>query len=344
MSSRDPSREASRAESNAPSERRIWLDGSLVAWENATVHVLSHSLQRGSLIFDYMSVHETPRGAAVFRMPEHVNRFLRTAELVGLPLAQDRETLIAAILETVRANPGATAVKLSAYVPSVEVDVVPMDDRVTVAIAAYDPIRDVVLTKPGPPPFRPELRLWIEKKRRNRREDIIPAEAKVAANYVSPMAAKWAAKRAGYDEIVLVDEEGFVAEGPTTNIFLVDRAGRLRTPREGHILLGVTRRSILEIAKHDGRPVEEAAIRPAELLDAAEVFLTGTTAGVWPVTSIDDGAIGDGRPGPVTVALRDRFVEIVSGKDPAFDHWLTYVGEIAALAGDAPAGRARDET
>ncbi len=310
-------------------DRQIWLDGELVPWERATVHVLSHSLQRGSLIFDYMSVHETPRGPAVFRMHDHVARFLRSAELVGLPLALDAGAIGAAIVETVRANPGATAVKASAFLPSIEVDVVPMDARVCVAIAAYDPIRDLILRLPGKPHFNPELRLWIEKLRRNRREDIVPAEAKVAANYVSPMAAMWNARRAGYDEIVLVDEDGFVAEGPTTNIFMVDAAGRLLTPPVGHILLGVTRRAILEIAKHDGREVAEAPIRPQQLLAASEVFLTGTTAGVWPVASIDDQAIGEGAPGPVSRALRERFDQIVSGGDPAFDHWLTYVGKAA---------------
>src|SRR5262249_44277473 len=114
-------------------ERRIWVDGELVPWERAGVHVLSHSLQRGSLVFDYMSVHETPRGAAVFRLREHVERFLVSVGLVGLPLAHSREEIEAAILATVRANPGARAVKVCAYLPSIEVDVVPMDERTALA-------------------------------------------------------------------------------------------------------------------------------------------------------------------------------------------------------------------
>ena len=312
---------------SAPPARRIWLDGELVPWERATVHVLSHSLQRGSLIFDYMSVHATERGPAVFRLREHVERFLRSAELVGLPLALGADAVAAAVVETVRANPGASAVKVSAYLPAVEIDVVPMDDRVSVAVAAYDPLADIARRKPGPLPFRPELRLWIEKDRRNRRKDIIPPQAKVAANYVSTMTAKWAARKAGYDEILLLDEQGFVAEGPTTNIFAVDGAGALCTPPEEHVLLGVTRRSIIEIAKHDGLAVSESPMRPEALLGAAEVFLTGTSAGVWPVVSIDDRPIGDGTPGPVTRRLRERFEQIVSGGDPDFAHWLTLVGE-----------------
>ena len=303
-------------------ERRIWVDGALVPWDQATVHVLSQSLQRGSLVFDYMSVHETPRGAAVFRLREHVERFLQSIELVGLPLRRGQDEIEAAILETVRANPGARAVKVSAYLPSIEVDVVPMDDRVALAITAYDPKADVIERNPGRYAWRATIRLWVEKRLRNRRKDILPPQAKVAANYASPMAAKWAARRAGYDEIVLVDEDGFVAEAPTANLFWVERSGALRTPPAERVLLGVTRQSLLEIAKHDGIEVAEALIRPDDLARQAEVFLTGTTAGVLPVESLDGAPIGDGRPGPVSTELGARLREIQSGRDPAFAHWL----------------------
>lgn len=304
-------------------QRKIWVDGALVPWDQATVHVLSHSLQRGSLVFDYMSVHETPRGAAVFRLRDHVERFLHSIELVGLPLARGRDELEAAVLETVRANPGATAVKISAYLPSIEVDVVPMDEHVAVAIAAYDPVADVIAHKPAKYVRRPTLRLWIEKRLRNRRKDILPPQAKVAANYTSPMIAKWAARRAGYDEILLVDEDGCVAEAPTANVFWVDARGRLRTPPGEIVLLGVTRQAILELAKHEGIDCAEASIRPAELAQQPEVFLSGTTAGVWPVDSIDGTPIGDGKPGPVSQRLAARLREVVAGRDPAFAHWLT---------------------
>ncbi len=317
---------ASRPSSSPePPDRRIWLDGRLVPWAEATVHVLSHSHQRGSLIFDYMSVHETPRGPAVFRLREHVERFLASADLMGLPRPLDREALEQAILATVRANPGAKSVKASAYLAAVEVDVVPMDERVTVAIAAYDPFEDVIRRNPGSYPVRAVLRVWIEKNRRNRRADIVSPQAKVAANYASPMMAKWAARKAGYDEILLVDEEGFVAEGPTTNVFWVDAAGALRTPPEARVLLGVTRRTVIEIAKHDGIPCSEARVLPEDLGDAAEVFLTGTTAGVWPVGSLDGHPVGNGEPGPLTRRLRERFGQVVSGQDPDFEHWLAPV-------------------
>lgn len=305
-------------------DRQIWLDGELVRWQDATVHVLSHSMQRGSLVFDYMSVHDTPRGAAVFRLAEHVERFVRSCELVGLELRRDPRELSGAILSTVRANPGARAVKMSAYLAALEIDVVPQDDHVTVAIAAYDPKEDLLKKNRGTPPRRaPEVRLLIERERRNRRDDIMPPQAKVSANYASPMVAKAKARAAGYDEIVLVDEHGHVAEGPTTNLFIVDSAGQLVTPPRENVLHGVTRASILELAGAEGIQALEKAVTPDELRAASEVFLTGTTAGVWPVISVDGKPVGDGRVGPVSQRLRDRFVRVVAGEDPEFAHWLS---------------------
>jgi branched-chain amino acid aminotransferase len=306
------------------------VNGELVPWADANVHLLSHCLQRGSLVFDYMSVHETPRGAAIFRLDDHAERFLISCELVGLPLERSAVEVADAIRVTVRANPGSTAAKVSAYLASVEVDVVPIDDRVSLAVAAYDPVADVIRRKPGErSASRSQLRLWVEKETRNRRPDIVPPQAKVAANYVSPMTAKWKAKRAGYDEIVLVDEEGCLAEGPTTNFFLVDRDGVVCTPPRKRVLLGVTRSSVIELAKAEGFEVREIAMPPEAIGDASEVFMTGTSAGVWPVESVDGKRVADGKPGPVTRALKERFDRVVSGDDPAYHHWLAYVNDDA---------------
>jgi len=312
-------------ESRQDPDRTIWLDGELVPWSQASVHLLSHSLQRGSLVFDYLSVHATRRGAAAFRLDDHVERFLGSCRLSALPLRQSAAEVHAAVLAAIRANPGATAAKICAFLPSIEVDVVPLDDRVSLAVAAYDPIEDIVKRKPRELWSRRSdtLKLWIEKERAQRRPDIIPAQAKVAANYESPMVAKWKARRAGYDEIVLVDADGFLAEGPTTNVFLVDAGGTLCTPPLDNVLAGVTRRSILELAKHDGVEVREQPIRPAALFEAAEVFLTGTSAGVWPVESVDGRPVGEGAPGPISRRLGDHFRRVVAGDDPAFGHWLT---------------------
>jgi branched-chain amino acid aminotransferase len=258
-------------------------------------------------------------------MPEHVARLLHSAELVGLPLTMTAREIEVGILETVRANPGATAVKVSAYLPSIEVDVVPLDPHVAVAIAAYDPQADVNADKPAKPHRPATLKIWIEKSVKNRREDIVPPQAKVSGNYTSPMQAKWNARRAGYDEILLVDEDGYVAEGPTTNVFLVDASGVLATPPTEKVLHGVTRSSILALAEAEGLRAEERKITPAELASAQEVFLTGTTAGVWPVESVDGVAIRGGAPGPVSARLAKRFAAVTRGEDPAFAHWLAPV-------------------
>lgn len=293
-------------------------------WEQATVHLLSHSLQRGSLVFDYLSLYELDTGPALFRLDEHVKRFLRSTELVGLPIDYSAAEIEAAALVTAAANPGARAIKLCAYLPSIEVDVVPLDERVSLAIAAYDPKADVIARSANATPYKApaELRLWIEKRVRNRREDIMPPQAKVAANYTAPMTAKWAARRAGYDDILLVDENGFVAEGPTSNLFWVDAQGVLHTPPSERVLSGVTRASLIEIAAHEGIPVSETRIRPEELMRAPEVFLSGTTAGVWPVGSIDGQALALPAPGPVSSRLRESFRRVVAGREPAFRHWL----------------------
>jgi len=169
------------------------------------------------------------------------------------------------------------------------------------------------------------LRLWIEKTRRNRRHDIVDPQAKVSANYASPMAAKWEARRQGYDDVLLVDEDGYIAEGPTTNVFLFAADGTLKTPPDRNVLLGVTRSAVIEIAKHDGIEVSEEDVTTDDLFQAREVFLTGTATGICPVVEIDGEKIGDGTAGTKTLALRERFQAITRGADADFDHWLRYV-------------------
>ena len=310
----------------ADSERKIWLNGEWVEWQDATLHVLSHAAQRGSLVFDYMSVHPSPAGLAIFRLPEHLERFHRSCELIGLRIDCDVSTLSEAVKQTVRANPGARAVKLSAFIASIEVDVVPVDDSVHIAIAAYDPVADVLAKKSEPfAPRSPTCRLWIEKQIHNRREDIVSPQAKVAANYVSTMNAKARAQAAGHDEILLLDEFGQVAETPTANVFIVNRAGVVMTPPESRVLLGVTRSSILDLARAEGLEVREAPIMPEELLEASEVFLTGTAAGIWPVVAVDGEKIGSGDAGPIATSLQERFGRVIRGEDPEFAHWLLVV-------------------
>ena len=305
--------------------RTIWRDGEFIAWDDATVHVLSQSLQRGSLAFDYLSVHAARRGVAVFRLRDHIERLARTCSIVGLPLQHGVDLLVEACAETVRRNPGAKSIKISALIPSVEVELVPQDPRVSVFIAAYDGDRDIIDRNRGQAHRRTELSLKIERDTRNRRDDIIPPHAKVAANYTAAMTAKWRARREGFDDIVLLDDNGWVTEAPTANLFLVDASGRLATPPESKVLLGITRASIIDIASAIGSPCEARDISVDQLRQASEVFLTGTSEGVWLVVGIDGYAVADGRIGPVTARLRETYRAVVRGEEPAFEHWLHYV-------------------
>ena len=305
--------------------RTIWRDSEFIAWDDATVHVLSQSLQRGSLAFDYLSVHATRRGIAVFRLRDHVERLAVTCEIVGLPLDYAVDELVDACAETVRRNPGAKSVKISALIPSVEAELVPQDPRVSVFIAAYDGDRDIIGRNRGRSHRRTEVSLKIEREKRNRRDDIIPPHAKVAANYTAAMTAKWRARQEGFDDIVLLDENGWVTEAPTANLFLVDASGGLATPPANKVLLGITRASIIELASTIGRTCEERDISVDELRRAPEAFLTGTSEGVWPALRIDGDPVGDGNVGPVTARLRETYRAVVRGEDPAFEHWLQYV-------------------
>ena len=306
-------------------ERTIWRDGEFVPWEDATVHVLAQSLQRGSLAFDYVSVHRARRGVAVFRLRDHVERLARTCRIVGLPLAYPVDELVDACAATVRRNPGATSIKISALIPSIEVELVPQDPRVAVFIAAYDSDRDIIARNPGEFRRRAELSLKIERDKASRREDIVPPHAKVAANYTAAMTAKWQARQEGYDDVVLLDEQGHVAEAPTTNIFAVDAGGDLTTPPARKVLLGITRDSIIQLAAAAGLVCAERQLTVEALTGAAEVFLTGTSIGVWPVLHIDGHAVGSGSVGPVTARMRDMYRNVVRGEEPAFEHWLHYV-------------------
>ena len=304
--------------------RTIWRDGEFIAWDDATVHVLSQSLQRGSLAFDYLSVNDTPQGVAVFRLRDHIARLATTCRIVGLPLEHDVDILVEACAETVRRNPGAKSIKISALIPSIEAELVPQDPRVSVFIAAYDGNRDIIDRNRGRAHHRMELSLKIERDKRNRRHDIIPPHAKVAANYTAAMTAKWRARQDGFDDIVLLDEDGWVTEAPTANLFLVDEGG-LATPPESKVLLGITRASMIDIGAAVGSPCEERDISVDELKRAPEVFLTGTSEGVWPVLEIDGQVVGDGNAGPVTTWLREKYRAVVRGEEPAFEHWLYYV-------------------
>jgi branched-chain amino acid aminotransferase len=302
------------------SNRRVWLDGTLVPWDEARVSALSHAMQRGSLVFDVGAFHphaQTGR-AALFRLREHVTRFFRSASIVGLAIAHDPIALEQATLQTVRTNGLAQGlVRWSAFFPHPESDVVPRSDAARVVIAVYDPV-DLGTKRPKPE----ALRVRIPPDARKASPDAIPPLAKVAAAYLGPSLAKRRALADGYDEVVLLDSRGRLAEAPTANVFAV-RDRTLMTPPLENVLDGITRDSVLALARAEGIAVREEHMMADELATADEAFLTGTSLPIAPIGSVDGRPVGNGGVGPTTARLRSLLERCERGDDPRFPHWVT---------------------
>lgn len=301
--------------------RRIWVDGTLTAWENATLHVLSQSAARGSLVFDVMSCHWLPGGPAVFGLREHIERFVRSAELSGMELPVGVDELIRGVSDTVRANPGAEIVKVNAYYAGISIDVLPREALPTVAIAAFS-LGDITPTPPRSP--RAPARLQIPDPRKQPPWVMSP-QAKLAAGYLYASVAKARARTDGFDDILLLDERGNLAESATMSFFLV-KDGALLVPPLDYVLAGVTRRVVLELAQAEGVPILERPIPRDAIQTAAEAFLAGTTVSVWPVADIDAHKFPEPVPGPVTAALGGRLEALLAGEDAELSpRWMQEV-------------------
>ena len=303
-------------------QRKIWINGDYVNWEHAQVHILSHSHQRGSLIFGFIPIFENDGVVSLFRLTDHVDRLFTSCAKAGIPLNYSPKDIQLAIKDTVRKNPGSKFAKISAYISSIEVDVVPQDPFSSVAIAAYDPQEDIISKNTQPFHSSKELSVWIEKEKHQRRSDIIPPQIKIAGNYTSSMMAKWQARKNGYDEIIFTDENGFITEATTSNIFIVNKDDILLTAHKDDVLYGITRKSVLEIAENEGISIKVGSISLNELDNAKEVFLTSSSHIICPVIKIDDSLIGNGHIGKLTDQLKTRFNNIIKRKDNIFNKWL----------------------
>lgn len=303
-------------------QRKIWINGNYINWEDAQVHILSHSHQRGSLIFGFIPIFDNEKVVSLFRLNDHIDRLFNSCISAGIPLDYSSEEIHIAIKDTVRKNPGSKFVKISVYISSIEVDVVPQDPFSSVAIAAYDPQEDIISKNTQPFHSSKKLSVWLEKEKHQRRSDIIPPQIKIAGNYTSSMMAKWQARKDGYDEIILTDEDGFITEAPTSNVFLVNNDGALLTAPEKEVLYGITRKSILDIADDEGIKTIVARIPLSELENAKEVFITSSSHLVCPVIKIDNVLVGDGDIGDLTSKLKNRFLKISQGNDKFSQDWL----------------------
>jgi branched-chain amino acid aminotransferase len=298
--------------------RKIWLDGEFVAWGEATVHVLSQSIQRGSLVFDVMPVYKTDAGIAILGLREHAERFLNSARLNQMELGIDLDVLIAGVSSAVHANPGCEVVKLSAYHRDVALDLLPLHPRASVAIAALS-LADVYPDSKFERPTAARLQIA---RTRKMPPSVLSPQVKIAAGYTAAAVAKREARTDGFHDVLLLDENGDLAESSTQSFFVVCEKV-LRTAPLDVVLAGITRRAVIDLARDEGFDVKVETL-PRRLIEAAdEAFLSGTTTNIWPIERIDETLLPTPVPGPVSERLMGRFERMLAGEDLRFSpKWL----------------------
>lgn len=295
-------------------DKKAWRNGKLIPYEEATVHLMSHSLTRGSAIFEVLGVYLTDEGPAAFRLSDHADRLVRSAELLSMQLSQNKEEIMQAVVDTVKANKVAQGyVKIVGFLGQETFTVTVSDPRLELSVFAFT--EEEYKPKDSPKMISACLSQW-----RRLHPETVPLEAKVAANYLNGMLARLDAQRRGFDLGIMLDTHGFVAEGSVESVFLI-KDGTLMTPPLGRILSSITRRSILEAAPYMGIKVMERPIWPRELFEAEEIFISSTSRRVMPVYKIEDRLLGE-VPGPLTRRIANFIKDICSGKEKRFKDWL----------------------
>ncbi|MFQ5815398.1 MAG: branched-chain amino acid transaminase [Candidatus Hydrothermarchaeaceae archaeon] len=297
---------------------KIWMNGKLVNWEDAKIHVLTHALHYGSGVFEGIRCYNTPRGPAVFRLVDHMKRLHSSAKLHFMQIPYSAEELSEATKGMIRAN-GLTEcyIRPIAYRGYGEMGLNPLKNPVDVAIAAWP--WGTYLGEEG---LKNGIRAKIASTQRIS-PNTLPPNAKATGQYANSILAKLEALNSGYEEAILLDYRGFVSEGPGENIFIVKDGVIYTTPEHASILLGITRDSIMTIARDMGHEVRETDLTRSSLYLADEAFFTGTAAEVTPIREIDSYYIG--KPGPLTKKLQAKFFKVTEGGDKDYDSWLDYV-------------------
>ncbi len=296
----------------------IWYDGKFANSEDVKVPVLTHSLQYGSGIFEGLRSYEIRGNAAIFRLEDHVKRFINTAKMCRMKLGYNQKEISSAIKNTVKKNNLRDSyIRPFAFYNDSNIGLDVTGKKTSVIVASvpfgnYFKKKDVGL--------KCAVSSW-----RRINPSILPTEAKASGNYVNSILASIDAKSEGADEAILLSEEGFVAEGPAENIFLVNGETLVTPAVEADILLGITRDTIIKIAKRDGLTVEEREVHREELYSCNELFFSGTAAEITPIISVDSRKVGSGRIGPVTKTLSKEYSDVVHGRSDKFRNWLTEV-------------------
>ena len=305
--------------SMADRDGHIWYDGKLVPWRNATTHVLTHTLHYGMGVFEGVRAYKTANGTAIFRLSEHTDRLFRSAHINGMKIPYDKQTLIDAQKEVVRANKLESCyIRPLAFYGSEAMGVSAKGVTVHVAIAAW-PWGAYL----GPEAIENGIRVKTSSFARHH-VNVTMCRAKSVGTYMNSILANQEATQHGYDEALLLDVDGFVAEGSGENIFIV-RRGTLYEPELTSALEGITRDAVIQLAGDFGIPVVAKRITRDEVYVADEAFFTGTAAEVTPIRELDSRAIGSGKRGPITEKLQKAFFDCVLGKSDKYREWLTPV-------------------
>jgi len=306
--------------------KKIWMDGHLVDFAAANVHVLNHTLHYGVGVFEGIRAYPSARGGAIFRLAEHVDRLVRSANFYHMPIPYSREQISEAILETQAANGILPSyIRPLVYRGEPALGVKNLKGKVSLAIAAVEARK--YLGEGSEAGIRAKISPF-----RKPSSEALPSYAKATGNYANSYLAGADATQDGYEEAILLDSRGFVAEGTGENIFVV-RNGTVYTPGlESDILLGITRDSVLRIAQDLGIPAVQKLVSVNELLSADEAFFSGTYAEIAPIASVGHYAIGTKTPGAVTRKIMDVFFRALKGEAPQYAEWLTPVPPMVRVA------------
>ena len=293
----------------------IWMNGSLVPWRDAKIHVLTHTLHYGGGVFEGIRCYNTERGTAIFRLKDHTERFFSGAKTLRMKVPYSKDEINEAIKKTVRKNRvNEGYIRPLIYYGYGKMGLNPKGASINIAIAVWPwgaylgedavnvKIPDIIRIHP----------------------QTTDTGAKITGNYANSILASLEIRDAGYDEALLLNYRGNIAEGPGENFFIV-KDSKLFTPPSGNVLSGITRDSIIKIAGDEGMEVEERVLTPSDVKDADEAFFTGTAAEITSIRTIDDVVIGDGNIGPITHKLRSIYLDTVRGKIERYREWLDLV-------------------
>ncbi len=298
----------------------IWMDGTLVPWSDANIHVLSHGLHYGTGAFEGIRAYEAIDGTAVFRLTDHIDRLARSAKALGIPFDYTVDELVEVSKELLRVN-GLTSGYLRpiTFFGTGSMGLNPAGANVRMVIAAWE--WGAYLGEEG---LQNGIRVAVSSWRRLSHDSFMP-DAKGTGGYMNSVLAKTAAIRAGYDEALMLNKDGLIAEGSGENLFMIRNGAVFTPPTSAGALDGITRDSVFQLLEEDGYTMREGAISRTDLYYADEVFFTGTAAEVTPVREVDDRPVGDGKPGPITRRAQELFMGTVTAKLGLHPEWLEYI-------------------